>query len=71
MLHDVVPAGLEGSDIAGDHCVFVHEHGDVTLTPGGGALCRVDNVRVHAATKLTQGTYWAQDEGVSRSIHLI
>lgn len=49
-------AVLSGAFIEPEHCVISHRHGDVLLRPLDGALCSVDNVRVHEPTRLTQGT---------------
>ena len=48
---------LVGLYIESEHCVVQHHNGEVTLVPLEGAMCSVNNSRVHEPTKLSQGLY--------------
>ncbi|ELU07622.1 hypothetical protein CAPTEDRAFT_180938 [Capitella teleta] len=47
---------LSGKLIEAEHCIIRHVDGLVTLIPLDGALCSVNNVRIHEPTKLQQGS---------------
>ena len=47
---------LNGPFIEAEHCIFRHEFGEVSLVPLEGALCSINNDRIHnEVTKLNQG----------------
>ncbi|XP_034537393.1 uncharacterized protein kif16bb isoform X2 [Notolabrus celidotus] len=46
---------LHGPGLLGEHCVFEHRAGTVTLIPQDGALCSVDGSVVTDPCQLTQG----------------